>query len=188
MADLATVADLNNFSQLALDPADSSAAFLLSVASGMIRRYLEQDITQVTDDVEYADPLNGSVVLLRQLPVQSVSLVETSTDGGATWAVVDPASYAVSRRKGIVSAKPWAGVQWGSAPESWRVTYTHGYATVPDELKGVACSIAARFYSTPAGIDMERTGQRQVKYSLESAGFSGMEAMVLSAFRNPRVA
>jgi hypothetical protein len=187
MADLATVADLNNFSQLALDPADPSAAFLLSVASGMIRRYLEQDVTVVESDVEYCDPLNSSVVLLRQLPVQSVSKVETSTDG-ATWAVVDPANYTVSRKTGVVAAKPYTGVQWPSEPESWRVTYSHGYATVPDELKGVACSIAARFYSTPAGIDMERTGQRQVKYSLESAGFSGMEAMVLSSFRNPRVA
>jgi hypothetical protein len=188
MADLATVQDLNDFSQLALDPTDTSAAFLLKVASGMIRRYLEQDITVTTGDVEYADPLNGQVVLLRQLPVTSVSLVETSTDGGVTWTTVAPANYTVSRKQGIVAAKPWTGIQWGGDPESWRITYTHGWATVPDELKGVACSIAARFYSTPAGIDMERTGQRQVKYSLESAGFSGMEAMVLSAFRNPRLA
>ncbi|MDP9184812.1 MAG: hypothetical protein M3O29_03970 [Actinomycetota bacterium] len=187
MADLATVADLNNFSQLALDPADTSAAFLLSVASGMIRRYLEQDITVTTNDVEYADPV-GPVVLLRQLPVTSVSLVETTTDGGVTWTTVAPANYTVSKRQGVVAARPWTGIQWGADPESWRITYTHGYATVPDEINGVCCSIAARFYSTPAGIDMERTGQRQVKYSLESAGFSGMEAMVLSAFRNPRVA
>lgn len=188
MVDLASVADLNDFSQLALDPTDTSAAFLLKVASGMVRRYLEQDITWVADDVEYADPLNGHVVLLRQLPVASVSFVETTTDGGVTWTTVDPANYSVSRRQGLVSAKPWTGVQWGSDPESWRVTYTHGYELVPDEIKGVCCSIAARFYSTPAGIDMERTGQRQVKYSLESAGFSGMEAMVLASFRNPRVA
>jgi len=187
MADLATVEELNEFSQLSLDPADTSAAFLLKVASGMIRRYLEQDITQATNDVEYADPISGSFVFLRQLPVTSVSLVETTTDG-TTWTTVDPANYTVSRKTGIVAAKPWTGIQWGSDPESWRITYTHGYATVPDELKGVACSIASRFYSTPAGIDMERTGQRQVKYSLESAGFTGMESMVLSSFRIPRVA
>ena len=187
MVDLASVQDLNDFSQLALDPADPSAAFLLSVASGMIRRYLDQDVTQVWDDVEYVDPVGGGYAFLRQLPVQSVSLVETSTDG-VTWATVPASNYTVSRRLGVVCAKPFTGEQWPSAPESWRVTYTHGYASVPDELKGVACSIAARFYSTPAGIDMERTGQRQVKYSLESAGFSGFESMVLASFRTPRVA
>lgn len=188
MADLATVADLNNFSQLALDPADPSAAYLLKVASGMIRRYLEQDITQTLNDVEYADPVNGQMVLLRQLPVQSVSLVETSTDGGVTWSTVDPANYTVSKRTGIVAAKPWTGIGWGSDPESWRVTYSHGYETVPDEINAACCSIAARFYSTPAGIDMERTGQRQVKYNLEAEGLGPMERLVLSAFRNPRIA
>jgi len=187
MVDLATVEDLNDFSQLALDPADSSAAFLLSVASGMIRRYLEQDITQVVDDVEYVDPVGGGYAFLRQLPVQSVSKVETTLDG-ATWATVNPANYTASRRLGIVYAKPYTGERWPTDHESWRVTYSHGYLIIPDELKGVACSIAARFYSTPAGIDMERTGQRQVKYSLESAGFTGFETMVLSAFRTPRLA
>lgn len=188
MADLATVADLNNFSQLALDPADPSAAYLLKVASGMIRRYLEQDITAKAADVEYADPVNGQMVFLKQLPVTAVSLVETSTDGGVTWSTVLPANYTVSKRTGVVAAKPWTGINWGTDPESWRVTYDHGYATVPDELNGVCCSIASRFYATPVGIDMERTGQRQVKYSLESAGFTGAEAMVLSSFRNPRLA
>ena len=188
MADLATVADLNNFSQLALAPTDPSAAYLLKVASGMIRRYLEQDITQTLNDVELCDPLNGQMVLLKQLPVQSVSLVETSTDGGVTWTTVLPANYTVSKRTGVVAAKPFTGVDWGQDPESWRVTYSHGYATVPDEINGVCCSIASRFYATPVGIDMERTGQRQVKYSLESAGFTGAEAMVLAAFRNPRLA
>jgi hypothetical protein len=188
MADLASIADLNNFSQLALDPADTSAAYLLKVASGMIRRYLEQDITVTTNDVEYADPVSGRMVLLRQLPVTSVSLVETTTDGGVTWTTVAPANYTVSKRQGVVAAKPWTGIQWGADPESWRITYTHGFATVPDELNGVCCSIASRFYATPAGIDMERTGQRQVKYNLEAGGFTAMEKLVLDGFRVPRVA
>ncbi len=186
MEDLASIDDLNNFSQLAIDPSDTAAAFLLKVASGMVRRYLDQDITAAVADVEYCDPIAGCV-LLAQMPVKSVSLVETTTDG-VTWTTVDPASYTVSKRTGVVAARPWSGVQWGSDPESWRVTYTHGFDDVPDELKGVVCSVAARFYSTPSGIDMERTGQRQVKYNLESAGFDPMEKLILSAFRIPRVA
>jgi hypothetical protein len=31
---------------------------------------------------------------------------------------------------------------------------------------------------------MERTGQRQVKYNLEAAGFDPMERLVLTSFRN----
>jgi hypothetical protein len=186
MEDLASIADLNNFSQLAIDPSDTAAAFLLKVASGMVRRYLQQDITAVAGDVEYCDPVAGGV-LLSQLPVTSVSLVETTLDG-ATWTAADPSTYIVSRKLGMVSARAWSGVSWPSDPESWRVTYMHGFDDVPDELKGVVCGIAARAYSTPTGIDMERTGQRQVKYNLEAEGFTPMERLVLSMFRIPRVA
>jgi hypothetical protein len=186
MVDLASIDDLNHFSQLAIDPSDTAAAFLLKVASGMVRRYLDQDITATANDVALCDPV-GHCVLLPQMPVQSVSLLETTIDG-TIWTTVAPASYTVSKRAGVVAARPWTGTQWGSDPESWRVTYTHGYATVPDELKGIVCSIAARFYSTPSGIDMERTGQRQVKYNLESAGFDPMEKLILATFRIPRVA
>lgn len=183
MVDLASVVDLNNFSQLAIDPADTSAAFLLKVASGMVRRYLQQDVTATVGDMEYCDPVAGGV-LLSQLPVSAVTKVETSLDG-VTWTVADPATYVVSRRLGIVSALSGS---WPSRPESWRVTYSHGFDDVPDEIKGVVCSVAARFYSTPSGIDMERTGQRQVKYNLETAGLNAMERLILDGFRIPRVA
>jgi len=185
MEDLASVDDLNNFSQLAIDPNDTAAAFLLKVASGMVRRYLQQDITATFWDVEYCDPVAGGV-LLSQLPVTDVTKVETSLDG-VTWTVADPTTYVVSRRLGIVSARPYTGL-WPSDPESWRVTYSHGFDDVPDEIKGVVCSVAARFYSTPSGIDMERTGQRQVKYNLETAGLNAMEKLILDGFRIPRVA
>lgn len=186
MADLATVQELSDFAQLALDPADASAALLLSIASGMVRSYLQQEITQVIDDVEYADPV-GPTVFLDQLPVTSVSKVEYLDADGVTWLVADPKTYTVSRRTGVVAAKPWTGVTWPYDPDSWRVTYTHGYVTVPDELKAVVLGVAARTYSTPVGIDMERTGQRQVKYAMESAGFSGLESAVLDMFKIVRL-
>lgn len=182
MEDLASVDDLNNFSQLAIDPNDT-AAFLLKVASGMVRRYLQQDVTATVGDVEYCDPIAGGV-LLSQLPVSAVTRVETSLDG-VTWTVADPASYVVSRRLGIVSARAWTGL-WPTDPESWRVTYSHGYDDIPDEIKGVVCSVAARLYSTPSGIDMERTGQRQAKYN--NADLNAMEKLILDGFRIPRVA
>jgi len=185
MEDLASIADLNDFSQLGVDPADAAAAFLLKVASGMVRRYLQQDITATAGDVEYCDPLSGGV-LLSQLPVNNVTKVETTLDG-ATWTVADPATYVVSRRLGIVSPRAYTGL-WPTDPESWRVTYSHGYDNVPDEIKGVVCGVAARAYTTPSGIDMERTGQRQVKYNLESGGFTPLEKLILDGFRIPRVA
>lgn len=187
MADLATVDDLAAFVQSTLDPADPSPALYLSIASGMVRDYLQQDITQTVDDVVYCDPISGAYVELEQLPVASVSLLETTTDG-LTWTAADPATYTVSRRLGMIAAKPGCGVQWPSDPESWRVTYTHGYETVPDTIKAVCLGVAARGFSSPVGVDMERIGQRQVKYALESAGFSGIELAALARYKVARIA
>ncbi|MDN4645364.1 hypothetical protein [Arthrobacter sp. PsM3] len=186
--DLATVQDLAAFSQQAIAADDATAIFLLKVASGMIRAFLDQTVTLMPDDVEYLDPVNSSFASLRELPVVSVSTVEISPDGGLTWAVVPASSYKVSRRTGTITARQGSSVRWPADEESWRVTYTHGYQSVPPELAGVCCGLAARYYSTPIAVDMERVGQRQVKYNIEAGGFSAMESMALSGFRLARLA
>jgi hypothetical protein len=187
-ADLATVQELAAFAQQSIASNDATAVFLLKVASGMIRRELDQTITLVEGDVEYVDPVGGVLAALRELPVLSVSKVEVSSDGGSTWSVAPPSSYKVSRRTGTISARPGSTVRWPTDEESWRVTYSHGYAAVPPELAGVCWGLAARYYSTPLAVDMERVGQRQVKYNIEAEGFSALESMVLSAFRPARSA
>lgn len=186
--DLASVEELAAFSQLPLEADDVTANFLIKVASGMIRAYLGQTVTLVEDDVEYVDPVNGFFASLGELPVVSVSQVEVSSDAGLTWSVAPASSYKVSRRTGTITALSGSTVRWPSDEESWRVTYTHGFESVPSELVGVCCGLAARYYSTPIAVDMERVGQRQVKYNIEAEGFSAMESMALSAFRLARIA
>lgn len=186
---LATVDDLGHYMQQTIAADDPTATFLLLVASGMIRAYLGgQTITQVIDDVEYVDPVNGSFAALSQLPVTAVSLVEVTNDGGTTWAPVPATAYKLSRKAGTLSTRWASGVRWPTDEESWRVTYTHGYESVPAEIVGVCCGLAARYYSTPIAVDMERIGQRQVKYAIESDGFSPMESIALAAYKLGKLA
>lgn len=188
MIDLATVDELAAFSQQSIAADDAAAVFLLKVASGMIRAFLDQTVTFVQDDVEYVDPVNASFASLRELPVVAVSKVEVTSDGGLTWTVAPATAYKVSRRTGTITARQESSIRWPADEESWRVTYSHGYQSVPPELSGVCCGLAARYYSTPIAVDMERVGQRQVKYNIESAGFSALESMALAAYRLARSA
>ncbi|QDG88862.1 hypothetical protein NIBR502770_10530 [Pseudarthrobacter sp. NIBRBAC000502770] len=188
LPNLATVDQLSAFMQQTIAADDPAATFLLTVASGMIRRAIDQVITVVPGDLEYVDPVNGSFASLKECPVLSVDLVEISSDGGLTWSAVPPSAYKVSRRTGTIKARPGTGVRWPTDEESWRVTYGHGYITVPPELAGVCTGLAGRYYATPIAVDMERIGQRQVKYNIESAGFTAMESMALAAYRLARSA
>jgi hypothetical protein len=181
---LATVAQLAATLQVTLDPADAAAILQLATASGKIRDFLQQDITATAGDVVELDPLDGAYVILPQLPVTAVSLVEMFvTDpvtGILTWTTADPTTYTVSKRLGMIAAKPGYGVNWPTDPETWRVTYDHGFTVVPDSLQGVCAAIAARAYASPAGVDLERIGGYQAKYSKDD--FSPTEISTLTKY------
>jgi len=190
MVALALPEQLGAFLKETIDPADASALLILAIAEGMVRDHLELNgwaLDAATADVVVLDPVAGGIVLfLDGLPVTAVTLVETFD--GTTWMTADPATYTVSKRLGTITALPWTGVSWPSGPESWRVTYNHGFTTVPMALVGVVLGVAAREWNTDNGVDSERIGGYQVKYAMEAAGYTATELKALARYANPRVA
>lgn len=187
MGALATVDQLAAFMQLpSLASDDPTATLLLDIASDMVRDKLKQQLDATTDDVVELDPINGATIRLPELPVTNVTLVEylDSTVTPAVWTTADPSTYTVSRKTGMITVKPWSGVCWPTDPESWRVTYTHGFTTLPSSLLGVVLGVAARAYASPASIEQERLGGYQVKYAVEAAGFSALELQTLNTYRD----
>src|SRR5450759_5123219 len=134
-----------------IDPADASALLILEIASGMVRDHLELNgwsLDAASADVVLLDPVAGGIVLfLEGLPVTAVTLVETFD--GTSWTTVDPTTYTVSKRLGMISALPYTGVTWPSGPESWRVTYHNGFTVLPSPLLGVELDVAAGAWSNP---------------------------------------
>ncbi|MFH5879762.1 hypothetical protein [Arthrobacter sp. NA-172] len=186
-APLATPAQLGNFLQQTIADTDPVALQLLAEASAVIRRYLDQTVTVVTGDVELCTPLSGKV-FLSQWPVNAVSLVEIYDWQSGAWSTVSASAYRPLLSRGMIKPNPYAFVQWPCGEDSWRVTYDHGYVTVPDDIQGVAVSMAARFYATPTGVDMERTGMRQIKYSLTADDLNAIERITLDGIRFARIA
>lgn len=185
---LATIDQLAAFMQQDIANNDPSALLLLDVASGMVRDYLQQELTYSEDTVEVLDPINGYNVILPEFPIVSIYSVETTKDNGNTWTTMDPSTYTLSRRTGVIKAKTGNGITWPSDPESWRVTYTHGFEEIPESLVGVVLGVAARFYVSPGAVEMERIGNYQVKYTVQADGFSPLEKVVLDRYKNGRVA
>jgi hypothetical protein len=190
MISLAFPDQLGAFLKEPIDSQDATALLLLDIASGMVRDFLQiGDISAVLADVMELDPIisgGGPVLLLPALPVTAVTLVETFD--GTAWSTADPTTYTVSKRLGIITAVPWTGVTWPVTPESWRVTYDHGFDEVPMSIVGAVLGAAARQWNTDNGIDMERVGGYQVKYAMEANGFTGIELKALGAYVNPRIA
>jgi hypothetical protein len=185
-ANLATVAQLAAFTQETIADTDAGAQLMLTVASGMVRDYLQQTITAVTGDVLLTEFLPGTAtVLLPEWPITAVSLVEMFD--GLAWSTVAPTSYAVSRRIGALVGRDGL-ITWPTDYETLRITYDHGFALVPDSLVGVCLGVAGRAYTSPISIDLERIGAYQVKYTIEREGFSPLELIALNRYREARVA
>jgi len=186
MTALATPAQLGALMHELIDPADESALLILDIASGMVRDYLQLELSAVAADVVLLDPIHG-VLFLPELPVTAVTLLETFD--GTVWTTADPTTYSVSTRTGVISALPWTGVTWPYLPETWRVTYDHGFAVLPSSILGVVLGVAARAWPNAGGaIDSERIGGYQVKYAMEADGFSPIEEKALARYVNPRIA
>ncbi|MFE3452386.1 hypothetical protein ACFXJ8_26030 [Nonomuraea sp. NPDC059194] len=174
MAALATAADAVRFGYTL--PAGEESK-LLDRASVRLRRAAGQQISETTSTVRLR--VDGGVVTLPGPPVTAVATVaKLAEDGGSTltgwrWDGYDR-----------VTCIPWC--------YDVNVTYTHGFAPIPDELLELVCSVAARLGSAPtsggmeAGVRSESIDDYQVTYatdSLESAsGLLEGEESQLRAF------
>jgi hypothetical protein len=180
-----TVNELGGFLKLSLTE-DVATQFLIDFASDMVRDYLQQQIDYTVDDVITLDPRHDGYVFLPELPVVSVSKLETFD--GYVWTTIPFDAWTVSAETGLVAAIGWTGTRWPTGPGTWRVTYTHGYEEIPNSIKAAALGLAARVYSSPVAVASEGIGGYQVKYATESAGFSTLELAALNRYKVPRIA
>jgi len=134
----------------------------LGLASAVIRRYCDQVLSVVTNDVVTLPPVRGSTLILPERPVTAVSSVlvngSSVTDFWFTAA-------------GILHR----GTVTGTIGESWvygaTITYTHGYAETTDEfhaIKTVCMEAASRAYTLNERSASEAMGSTL----MESAGYS----------------
>lgn len=171
----ATASDLASYLQQDVDTA--TAELLLDLATGAIQSATGQTVEQVTDDAVTVAAPSGEKLVLPERPASTPTLVKV--DGSAVtdyYADVpdDPLEPTVLYRPGGWEA-------WDSVTGTLlrvEVTYTHGYATIPAEIKGICLDVAARAYRNPEGL---RSRERAVDdyresdtYATETVGGSVM--------------
>jgi hypothetical protein len=151
MAAFAVAADLASYLQTTFTAGQTATAtLLLDLASADIRNYTRQTISRVTDDTVLLRAPGVRELTLPERPVVSVATVKLGT------VTVAPAAYLLIGDELVWVASTLSignlaegGAGWGSALVE--VTYTHGYATTPDDIKGVCLAVAARGFVNPQG-------------------------------------
>lgn len=161
MAALATPTELAGFLQQDLDTYSATQA--LDVASQAIRDHCGWTISEETVTDKVLDSYGEHSIWLPTLLLTAVGSV---VEKGTTLTVVtdyDWTSYGRLIRSG----------RWPNEARSVTVTYTHGYAIVPDSVKGICLAAAARRYQNPSQIRSLTVGAVSESYVIPSTGQLG---------------
>lgn len=161
---LATSADLAAYLQRDITSAHAEVA--LRIASGVVRGWTGQQVTFVAGDVMTLDG-GGPVVRLPQRPVvvddnNPLTVVELGEYGTADLGATEDLTY--SRYLDELRR------DYGCWSRRVRVTYSHGYTTVPDDIVAVVLDIAGRSLTNPSGLRSVQIDDYSRTYASETFG------------------
>lgn len=169
MADpLASLVDLTDRLGRDLTDAETSRApALLTDASAKVRAFCRQGFTLVTDDVVVLRPV-GTILRLPQRPVVDVTAVEAmpGLEGVAPvalagWTFDGISTVDVHGIGTLVLNLPEWWYDLEGAVNTYRVTYSHGWAEVPELVVAKVCELVNRVLVAPSpveGMVSERIG------------------------------
>lgn len=189
MAEFCTVDDLEAFLKLTIADDDASALRAIREASAAIQDYTHQLLEAVAGDVVEIDGLGAVQLVLPEAPVTAISSVKE--DG-----VLVAATYYKWKPSGVLYR---VGRAWTAGFANVEVTYSHGYAELPQKIVDVCTRVAARSYQAAlraaelqgmTGVTAEQFPDYQVQFSSERGttnewmlGASGAPILLLSEQR-----
>jgi hypothetical protein len=156
----ATVAELASFIKQDVDT--STATLDLQILSELFakRAHTRFEVTATT----YSKPGYGNVELVMPyaplIAVQAVRVAGVTLTPVTDYTVIEQSLY---RRVGF-------GVPWRFPPDLVEVDYTHGYTTVPDDVKGAVLESAAAAYISP---DVTTASETIDDYTVKSTPRTG---------------
>lgn len=191
-----TTTDLSNY--IGRDvTSDAGGTLAVNAACEIVRTLTEQDFDQVTGGTVRLDGSGTDALLLPQLPVTSISSVTiggtitsgTVTGGSAVtdWALRDDGVLLRTAGAAVAVTDDVVPSIWPTGRQNIAVIYNHGYgtATIPDDIKMVAISIANRLI-TQGGAISETVGQVSKRYAVASTDLTNGEMAILRKYKVSR--
>lgn len=129
-----------------------------------------------TDYVETYDATNINELILRQRPIISLTSLEVRDTqlNSNDWETVDSELYHQDTNAGVLELLFRASGLWNQ----YRVTYTAGYTTIPEDLAEACVSLACYYFNNRDGSDVgvasKKEGQRELRYANGSLNFKSI--------------
>lgn len=178
---LAMQADLEAALQRTLDPAQ--AAMALRRASARVRKHCRQEFTLVENETVTL-PGNGRVLRLPQRPIvvdgtHPLTVTELFGLTDVEYEALEGRDYTRIGTELTRGEAWWAptrlmGWPWMRPQGIWaqrvRVTYSHGYSEIPDDVVDVVLDLAAMSMTNPQGLRSESIDDYSRTFAAETIG------------------
>jgi hypothetical protein len=156
---------------------DSRIAMLIKDASAAVRRFAKQDFTLNTSTTDVR-PI-GYKLRLPQRPVVAIVSVQIKLPGSDTYSSIPSWYWDGSDELWLMDSSTVVNLAeevidaFTQQTPVCRITYQHGYSTVPDDIVGVVCSMVTRLITAPGlgGVVSESVGE--FSYRLSDAAAQG---------------
>lgn len=166
---LATLADVELCYGPVADEDRAKVTRMIAWASAAVRRYCRRTLTLVAEDTVVVPSTGTTLLELAELPVVEVHEVVVGPD----WWIDDSGGWAAPSDRYTWDAagrlRRLDGLPWGALYDPVAVTYTHGYATLPDDLVGlVAAKVAGALAgqgANPGGLKSLQVGAMSETYA-----------------------
>lgn len=154
---------------------ESQVGALLDGASARVRTYTGQDFTQATTTSQVK--VRNRIARLPQRPVTAVASVVDLNGNAVVYTWLNDDRIQIGHR---FQHDTFAFEPWHDPLGEVRVSYTHGYTDIPDDIVAVVCQVAARAFGRPA----DTTGLQQesiagYSYSVGAAAAAGTVGLML---------
>jgi len=164
---------------------------LLTQASDVVRRYTRQTLNFVSGDTITLPGNWDNTLVLPQRPIVAVNslLINGATPTAySVWKVLDDTLYistgayqpdfgvllwggnALWGPAGSNSGPQATGATWQGPQAKITINYDHGFDTIPGDITNVTAGLVAMAIASPVGVNEERVGGYQVKYSRSETG------------------
>lgn len=184
MASFATVEDLEAFLDETFDESAGSAQAqaMLDAATAEMKTLMggqNIDVPPTADTIQL-DADGRYMLRLPQRPVTAVSAVTVNTTTATVLTVSTDVEWHADGRIYRVDGLAWGAPRWPGRPRQFvTVTYTHGYAQMPEPLMEICRQYAARKLENPTNAVRDSAGAVSEQYSV---GFTDAEEAVLRDF------
>jgi len=187
VGDLVVLADVKTYLQIGFTDDDTLLGALITGYSVAVEKYCTRSISAV---IAQTDILDGGYreFILKRRPIVSLTAVTDRIDSS----VVDPSLYDLDPDAGMLLAgtpaydatvgvldlscfsrsRPDGEPVWAFGRRRWQIDYTHGYATVPNDVQLAVKILVAGRYNRRDDLSSEQVGDYNYRVEAGDSGWT----------------